>query len=155
MHVLQRIMTFLGRLFLGAVFLVTAIYELVGWPKVQQMFLEAFSRWMSLYHGWIRDWLATTIPPAAAWIVLGATLLKLLGSLMLILGWHARLGCVFLLVFLIPNTVIMHDFWHLVGGEGSVQMMLFWKNIAIMGGLLLMATGGNACTGAKERKKEG
>ena len=151
MHKLRGIVAFIGRLFLGAIFLITAVCELLGWPTAEQFFLTTFSRWTTLHHNEVINWLAVEVPAWSMWIVLGAILLKLLGALMLILGWHLRLGAVFLLVFLVPTTIIMHDFWHLAGSEGLLQTIMFLKNLAIVGGLLLVL----ALHGNESQHKEG
>ena len=53
-----------------------------------------------------------------------------------------RVGALGLLVFLIPTTVIFHDFWNLAGPERAMQMVNFLKNLAIMGGLTLLIADG-------------
>jgi putative oxidoreductase len=52
----------------------------------------------------------------------------------LISGWKRRLGAVLLLVFLIPTTVIFHG----AVAELPERIQLL-KNVAIIGGLLLVA----------------
>ncbi|MFM7393277.1 MAG: hypothetical protein ACKO22_02680 [Cyanobium sp.] len=56
------------------------------------------------------------------------------GSVLVISGWSARLGAVLVLVFLIPTTLLFHG----EVGEVAERIQLF-KNLAIMGGLLLVA----------------
>jgi putative oxidoreductase len=69
----------------------------------------------------------------------GAVALELLGGLSVLLGIKARLGAAALFVFLIPTTLIFHDFWTYTGAEKQMQMIHFMKNLAIMGGLLMVA----------------
>jgi putative oxidoreductase len=45
-----------------------------------------------------------------------------------------------LAAFLVPVTLIFHGFWNYVGAEQQMQMANFLKNIAIMGGLLYIAS---------------
>jgi len=40
------------------------------------------------------------------------------------------------MLYLIPTTLIFHNFWAFHGVEHQNQMMHFLKNVAIMGGLL-------------------
>jgi putative oxidoreductase len=49
-----------------------------------------------------------------------------------------RLGVAALIVFLIPATLIFHPFWQASGMERMGQMINFMKNLAIMGGLLIV-----------------
>lgn len=69
--------------------------------------------------------------------LLAAATVELIGGLSVLLGWKARWGATILLLFLIPTTVIFHDFWHLANPvERQLMMILFLKNLAIFGGLL-------------------
>jgi len=72
----------------------------------------------------------------------GAALLELIGGLLLILGYKTRLGATILLLFLIPTTLIFHDFWNIVGDERALQQIMFLKNLAIFGGLLYILCDG-------------
>ncbi len=72
----------------------------------------------------------------------GAIFLLFFGALTILLGYRMRLGAILLMVYWIPLTFIVHDFW--MEDRGSdvfrLQSILFMKNIAIMGGLLITAT---------------
>ena len=72
----------------------------------------------------------------------GAIFLLLFGGLMILLGYRMRLGAVLLLLYWVPVTFIVHDFWNSAEGteDFRLQSVLFVKNLAIMGGLLLAAT---------------
>ena len=67
--------------------------------------------------------------------LLGAAVVLLLsGSALLISGWRSRLGAVLLLLFLVPTSLIFH------GDVGDpLQRIQLLKNVAIIGGLLLVA----------------
>jgi putative oxidoreductase len=72
----------------------------------------------------------------------GAIAFELGGSLMLIAGWKARWGALALLLFMIPTTLIFHNFWAADAAEAQNQMIHFMKNVTIMGGMLyVMAFG--------------
>jgi putative oxidoreductase len=64
--------------------------------------------------------------------------LQIIGGLSVLLGFEARVGAVLLIVFLIPTTVKMHDFWNVQGPERVIEKALFMKDGAILGGLLLI-----------------
>lgn len=72
----------------------------------------------------------------------GAIFLLLVGALTLLLGYRMRTGAVLLLIYFIPLTFIVHDFWAEASdsAEYRLQSILFMKNIAIIGGLLIAAT---------------
>jgi putative oxidoreductase len=56
------------------------------------------------------------------------------------LGYRTRIGAAIVVVFLIPVTVMMHNFWAM-SDPMMVQMQLamFLKNISMLGGALLLA----------------
>lgn len=72
----------------------------------------------------------------------GAILLLIVGAVTLLLGYRMRLGAVLLLIYFVPLTFIVHDFWNepVDSTEYRLQSILFMKNIAIIGGLLIAAT---------------
>jgi len=63
-------------------------------------------------------------------------------ALMLIVGWQARLGAATLFLWMIPVTLIFHNFWAAPAVQQQFEMAMFMKNVAMMGGLLyIMAFG--------------
>ena len=64
--------------------------------------------------------------------------IELAASAMIIAGFKARLGATALLLWMIPVTVIFHNFWAVPG-----EINMFMKNLAIMGGLLLIMAHGS------------
>ena len=76
--------------------------------------------------------------PAAGILVYVAGLAELLGGLALASGFLTRVGAIGLILFLVPTTLVFHDFWTLTGEEQGHQMVQFMKNLAIIGGLLMV-----------------
>jgi putative oxidoreductase len=72
----------------------------------------------------------------------GAILLLFIGALSILLGYRMRLGAFLLMIYWIPLTFVVHNFWVEESGSDMyrLQSILFMKNIAIMGGLLITAT---------------
>src|SRR4026208_966854 len=67
------------------------------------------------------------------------------GGLLLALGWKARWAAALLFLFLIPTTLIFHQFWGIDPKLVQMQKIHFLKNVAIMGGMLMvLATGAGA-----------
>lgn len=75
-------------------------------------------------------------------VLLMATIaLEILGGLMLITGIGSRLAAVALAVFTIAAAVLFHDFWTVTDVKlYSNELNHFLKNLAIAGGLLIVAT---------------
>jgi putative oxidoreductase len=75
--------------------------------------------------------------PFTSILVIGAIAVELLGGLSLLTGYKTRLGAFFLFLFLIPTTLIFHTEF-----SDQTQVIMFMKNLAIMGGLLLLVAYG-------------
>jgi putative oxidoreductase len=54
----------------------------------------------------------------------------------------ARLAAVVLAVFTVVATVCFHNFWAMPADQAFVQQLMFFKNIAVVGGLLVLAAHG-------------
>ncbi len=66
-----------------------------------------------------------------------AGMFALLGGVSLALGYHARLGGIALLAFLVPVTCYMHKFWGITDPQQhQMQTISFMKNVALMGGAI-------------------
>ncbi len=73
--------------------------------------------------------------PISQFFLLGAIFLELVGGLMLLFGFRARLGALLLIIFLIPATLIFHDFWSFPADKQMAEITHFLKNLGILGGL--------------------
>lgn len=75
--------------------------------------------------------------PFARWSVAGSTLLIILGGLSIMSGYQTKIGSMLLIVFLIPSTLIFHDFWN--AKEPAIKeadLIHFSKNLALIGAVL-------------------
>ncbi|HEV8610202.1 MAG TPA: DoxX family protein [Thermoanaerobaculia bacterium] len=78
------------------------------------------------------------IPLAGVFVPL-AGFLALAGGLSVLLGWRAKLGAWLLVAFLVPVTLLMHPFWAVTDAAlAAMQEAMFYKNVAILGGALLI-----------------
>ena len=64
--------------------------------------------------------------------------IELGGGLLLAAGYKARWVALAIFFFLIPVTVIFHPFWGIDPAQVQNQMNHFMKNLAIMGGMLMV-----------------
>jgi putative oxidoreductase len=78
--------------------------------------------------------------PGVPFFLVMAAFLEVVAGLMLFTGTLTRLAALALFLYLIPVTLTMHAFWDLSGAERSMQQIAFLKNLAIMGGLLAVAS---------------
>ena len=68
----------------------------------------------------------------------GAIAVEFLGGLALLIGFKARWAALAIFLFLIPTTLIFHSASGLSGQEAQGQMIHMMKNLAIMGGMLMV-----------------
>jgi putative oxidoreductase len=75
------------------------------------------------------------------WFVFPALALEILGGLAILVGWQTRWAALGLAVFTLAAGVLYHYFpaQGLEPAEAFVQMLLFQKNLAIAGGLFVLA----------------
>jgi putative oxidoreductase len=66
--------------------------------------------------------------------------LAVAGGLSVLLGYRAKLGAWLIALFLIPVTLMMHKFWLVQDPMmAQIQMILFMKNVSMLGGALLIS----------------
>ena len=119
----QYITAPVGRLLLSAIFIASGANKIADWGGTAERMRGEGMVFVPLF-------------------LFGAILFELVGGLSILVGWKARLGALALIVFLVPVTLIFHDFWQYEGSERMMQMIQFMKNLAIMGGLFIVLTHG-------------
>lgn len=109
---------YLPRILIASLFILSAI-----------LFIATFNQQV--------DAISTTIigmPLALAAIVL-AILIKLVCGTMILANWQVKTAASILAVFMVLATLIEHSNW---GASGPYNLLQFFKNLAIIGGLLLL-----------------
>jgi putative oxidoreductase len=91
--------------------------------------------------------------PLPAVMIAGAAAVELLGGLAILTGFQARLASWILFVYLIPTTLVFHNFWTLAGMDRADAQAHFMKNVAIMGGLLFLAAFGSGAYSVDSRMR--
>jgi putative oxidoreductase len=62
------------------------------------------------------------------------------GGLSILLGYRAKLGAWLIVLFLVPVTLTMHNFWAVADPMmAQMQQAMFMKNLSMLGGALLIA----------------
>ncbi len=93
--------------------------------------------------------------PAASLLVPLSGILEIVGALSVMLGYRAKLGAWLLVIFLVPVTLMMHNFWAIADPmQRQIQMMMFMKNLAMLGGVLLVAYWGAGPVSLDERQQQ-
>jgi len=67
-------------------------------------------------------------------------IIALLGGVSVLLGFQTRLGAWLLVIFLVPVTVVMHNFWSVSDPIAlQIEKAMFMKNITMLGGALVIS----------------
>jgi putative oxidoreductase len=78
--------------------------------------------------------------PMAAFLVPVSGVIALMGGLSVLVGFQTRLGAWLLVVFLIPVTLVMHNFWAAPDATTfQIEQAMFMKNLTMLGGALLIS----------------
>ena len=66
--------------------------------------------------------------------------IALLGGFSVLLGFQTRVGAWLLVMFLVPVTVMMHNFWSVSDPMTlQVEKAMFMKNVTMLGGALVIS----------------
>ena len=118
---LQRYVMVAGRVLVAIIFMMTAL----------NIISQTFAEHELAAHG-----VSSSLIPV---LILAARALQLFAGLGLILGIYPRLSALGLLLFLIPATLMAHEFWLAAGTSlYTVQLINFFKNVCMAGGLLFI-----------------
>ncbi|HEY3596093.1 MAG TPA: DoxX family protein [Paraburkholderia sp.] len=109
--------------------LMMVLFVLFGWSK-----LTGFSA--------AEAYMASTGAPVPALAAVIATVMELGVGIALILGVLTRPLALLLALYTLATAFIGHHFWTQTGMEQYVNMINFYKNISIIGGLLLLIVTG-------------
>jgi putative oxidoreductase len=91
--------------------------------------------------------------PAAHILVPLSGIIALLGGLMIVLGFKARIGAWLIVLFLVPVTLMMHPFWAFDDAQQAMMHRVnFLKNLALIGGALFIAYWGAGPISVDERR---
>ena len=74
-------------------------------------------------------------------ILLLEVLCLLVGGLLLLIGFRGRLAAFLLILFLVPDTLVLHSFWTVDPANVlayTEHLTHFLKNVGLLGGLLLV-----------------
>ncbi len=117
--------TVLARVMIAAIFLLSAVGN-----KIPQ------------FHS-VVGYMASKGVPQPQFMLIGAIVFLIVGSISLVLGFKARFGAALLLVFLVLATYYFHDFWNYQDQEQQMQMIQFLKNLSLMGTMVFVMANGS------------
>jgi putative oxidoreductase len=112
-----------GRLLMTYIFATSGLAKIFGWP--------GNVAYMSTRH-----------LPMIPVLLAVALVIEVAGSLCLVTGYQARIAAFLMFWYTTAVTVIFHNYWAASGMMAGMQETHFRKNLAIMGGLLMLAYSG-------------
>ena len=121
---MNHVFDLLGRILISAIFFFEAIDSI--------MFAEKMKTTMAEYGiTWRPDFL-----------LYSSFVALVVGAIMLLIGYRIRFGVWLLLLYWLPVPFIVYSFWNDPVTTQRLHAILFMKNLAIAGGLLMIAAHG-------------
>ncbi len=115
------------------------VLNLVGRLALAALFLPAGLGKISGFEGTV-GYISSVGLPLASLAAVVAIVVEVAGALALIAGFQVRLASLALAVFTAVATVFFHAYWAVPADQAFVQQLMFFKNIAVVGGLLVLAS---------------
>lgn len=130
---LQSPLSLIGRLLLAALFLPAGLSKIGGFDGTVGYIASA----------------GLPMPQLAAVV---AIVVEIVAPIALILGWGTRWAALALALFTLVATLGFHNFWSMPAEQAFMQQLMFFKNIAVVGGLLVLAAFGAGALSVDARR---
>lgn len=91
--------------------------------------------------------------PLPQLVAAGTIVLELVAGLALMAGYRARWAAGALAVFTVLATLVFHAFWEAPAEQQRIEYLLFIKNVAVVGGLLMVVALGAGCWSLDARRR--
>lgn len=114
-----------GRVLLAAIFISSGLSKITGWEG------------NLAYVG------SAGLPLPAELLLLAAIVTELVGGIFIVAGFQTRAAALALAGFSIVSAILFHNYWALADAQMAyMQSIMFWKNLAMAGGFLVLAAHG-------------
>ena len=130
---IRAVFSILGRLCLITIFLMSALGNKI--PKYEEV-------------AGIMDSAGVPVPQVSLAL---AIIFLIVGSITVLVGYHARIGAVLLAVFLVLASYYFHPFWK--NPDDQKMMIDFMKNLGLLGAMLFIIANGSGAGSLDARKK--
>jgi len=120
---LQNPLSLIGRVLLALLFIPAGFSKIGGFAKTA-------------------DYIASKGVPFQELAAAAAIGVELGLGLLLLIGWQTRWAALGIAFFTVVITFIFHNFWAVPAEQVMAQQQSFFKNIAVVGGLLTVAAWG-------------
>ncbi len=133
-HATQNLLTLIGRALIALLFVPAGLAKIAGFAGTV---------------GYIAS-KGVPLPQLCAAIAVAAELGL---GLLILIGWQTRWAALALAVFTVVITVVFHNFWAVPPAQLMQQQQAFFKNIAVVGGLLSLIAWGAGGWSLDSRRK--
>ncbi|WP_414754053.1 DoxX family protein [Anabaena sp. CCY 9910] len=116
---LKKYLPLVARSFLAVIFIYTGVNKVFNFAQTSEFMAKAGL-------------------PIVGVLLVFTIAFQILGGLSIILGYKAEIGAILLIIFLIPATIVFHNPF-----ADPSQFNNFFKNLSIIGGLLLILAYGS------------
>lgn len=121
---MKDIADLVGRFFIGFIFMYELVDTILYFDSTKQTLIDYGLTWRP------------------GMLVAFTIFVLLLGSIMVIIGYKASTGALLLLLYWVPFTFIVYSFWNDPIEIKRLNGLYFMRNMAIVGGLLLLLANG-------------
>ena len=109
--------------------LLMVLFVMFGWSK-----LTGFSGTVA--------YMTSTGAPVPELSAVIAVVMEFVVGIALVVGFYTRPRALLLGIYTLATAIIGHHYWNMTGAEQYVNMINFYKNVSIMGGLFLLCVTG-------------
>jgi len=121
---MNNILDLVGRILISAIFIFEGADSILYMEKTRATMIEYGLTWKTDF------------------LLYASIVFLVAGALMLLIGYRIRLGVWLLLIYWLPLTFIVYSFWNDPPETQRLNAILFMKNLAIAGGLIMIAAHG-------------
>ena len=122
---MKGIVDLVGRILMAFIFIYEGIDSILYFGKTRETMIDYGITWQ------------TDI------LLVGTIVLLMVGGTLLVLGYRSSFGSILLLLYWIPFTFIVYSFWDEPEPQRRIEAIMFMRNLAIAGGLLLIFVNGS------------
>lgn len=119
----QNAMALVGRVLLALMFLLAGIGKIGG------------------FDGTV-GYISSVGLPLPSVLAAGALVLEIVAGIALIIGYKTRWAALALALFTLAAAFLFHNYWSMPADQQMMQQIIFLKNLAVTGGLLMLAMAG-------------
>ena len=131
----ENVLNLLGRIAIASLLLPAGLNKLMGMEGAMGYFTS----------------LGLPVVAVLIWVIVA---IEVLGGLALILGYKTRFVAIGLAIFTVSASIVGHAFWAAPVDAAFIAQLLFFKNIAVTGGLLVLASSGAGSISLDGRKSQ-